>query len=294
MLLFEEISNLKSQAYQKEKSFHKENEKSTKYVQPLLKRKNELEKTNQEFLKQINDLDNKLREMGQTAQTLLMLLPKEDSVHTGKHGLGFENQNAVENPFVLNKAKEIAPSLYNIDEMGKNLISNHKIISEEELKCEAEKRFKVKQRKFLLSYHGFVHALTQFEEPPKVPLKRREVNLKKHLEQAQLASYDLKLWNNFPMKYFCFVNHLMLNFEKQNVSNQKINRDEIFTSWNHENDVMTKVLNQLSKEFEPLVRDINLQLKYFEQSLVKEMKYDLKYDMSLKDEFDGKCLILDN
>ncbi|GJX51098.1 hypothetical protein Tco_0277943 [Tanacetum coccineum] len=64
-----------------------------------------------------------------TAQTLHMLLPKEDSFHTGKHGLGFENQNDVENPFVLNKAKELAPSLYNTDEMGKELLSNHKIIS---------------------------------------------------------------------------------------------------------------------------------------------------------------------
>ncbi|GKD53284.1 hypothetical protein Tco_1286671 [Tanacetum coccineum] len=85
----------------------------------------------------------------------------------------------------------------------------------------------------------------------------------------------------------------MLNFEKQTVSKQKINRDEISTSWSHENDVMTKVQNRLSKEFEPLARDINLQLKYFEQSLVKEMKDDLKYGMSLENEFDEKCLILD-
>ncbi|GJX88648.1 hypothetical protein Tco_0340662 [Tanacetum coccineum] len=60
----EEISNLKSQACQKEKSFHKENKKYAEYVQPLLNRKNEVEKTNQEFLKQINDLNNKLLKAG--------------------------------------------------------------------------------------------------------------------------------------------------------------------------------------------------------------------------------------
>ncbi|GKD03821.1 hypothetical protein Tco_1178795, partial [Tanacetum coccineum] len=38
------------------------------------------------------------------------------------------------------KAKELTPSLYNIDEMGKDLLSDDKIISEEELKCEVEKR----------------------------------------------------------------------------------------------------------------------------------------------------------
>ncbi|GJW46880.1 hypothetical protein Tco_0078526 [Tanacetum coccineum] len=117
------------------------------------------------------------------------LLPKEDNVQTGKQGLGFENQN--------------------------DNLSDHKIISEEELKCEAEKRLKVKQRKSQLSYHGFVYAETQFEEPPKVPLKRRNVNLKehlkqleqakvlkKHLEQAQIRDHDPKLWNNLPMKSF--------------------------------------------------------------------------------------------
>nr|GEV51860.1 integrase, catalytic region, zinc finger, CCHC-type, peptidase aspartic, catalytic [Tanacetum cinerariifolium] len=185
-LLNKEILNLKSQACQKEKSFHKENEKYAEYVQPLLNRKNELEKTNQEFLKQINDLNNKLLKAGHTAQTFHMLLPKDDNVNTGKKGLGFENQNDAENPFVLNKDKGLTRSLYNIDEMGKDLLFDHKIISEEELKCKAKKRLKVKQRKYPLSYHCFLYGDTQFVEPPKVPLKRREVNLKKHLEQAQM------------------------------------------------------------------------------------------------------------
>ncbi|GJX75432.1 hypothetical protein Tco_0314027 [Tanacetum coccineum] len=115
-----------------------------------------------------------------------MLLPKEDNVQTGKQGLGFKNKNDVENPSILNKTKELTPSLYNIDKMGQDFLSDHKIISEEKLKCEAEKCLKVQQRKSPLSYHGFVYGETQFEEPPKVPLKIRHVNLKKHLEQAQL------------------------------------------------------------------------------------------------------------
>ncbi|GJT36922.1 hypothetical protein Tco_0936787 [Tanacetum coccineum] len=155
-LLNDEISNLKSQACEKDKTFAKENEKY-----------------------------DELRKAGQTDQTLRMLLPKEDNVNTGKQGLCFKNQNDDVNPSLLNKARELAPCLYNIDEMGKDLLLNHKIISEEELKCEAEKRLKVKQRKSPLSYHGFVYADTQFEEPPKVHLKRRNVNLKKkHLEQT--------------------------------------------------------------------------------------------------------------
>nr|GEY94370.1 reverse transcriptase domain-containing protein [Tanacetum cinerariifolium] len=150
-LLNDETSNLKSQACEKDKTFAKENEKYDE----------------------------------QTDQTVRMLLPKEDNVIMGKQGLCFENQNDDVNPSLLNKAKELAPCLYNIDEMGKYLLSDHKIISEEELKCEAEKRLKVKHEKSPLSYHGFVYAKTQFEEPPKVPLKRRNVYLKKHLEQTQ-------------------------------------------------------------------------------------------------------------
>ncbi|GKE23971.1 hypothetical protein Tco_1435483, partial [Tanacetum coccineum] len=106
--------------------------------------------------------------LNETAQTFHMLLPKEDNVNTGKHGLGFENQNDVDNPFILNKAKVLTPSLYNIDEIGKGLLSDHKIISKEELKCEAEKHLKVKQRKSPLLYHGFVYGDTQFVEPLKV------------------------------------------------------------------------------------------------------------------------------
>ncbi|GJY63614.1 retrovirus-related pol polyprotein from transposon TNT 1-94 [Tanacetum coccineum] len=80
------------------------------------------------------DADAERALVDKTAQTLHMLLPKEDSVHTGKQGLGFENKNDVENPFVLNKAKEIAPSLYNIDKIGKDSLFDHKIMSEKELK----------------------------------------------------------------------------------------------------------------------------------------------------------------
>ncbi|GJY11282.1 hypothetical protein Tco_0379467 [Tanacetum coccineum] len=66
-----------------------------------------------------------------------------------------------------------------------------------------------------------------------------------------------------------------------------------FTPWNHDNVVMTKVHKRLFEDFEPLARNINLQLNSFEKSLVKEMKDDLKYVLSLEDEFDEKCLILD-
>ncbi|GJU46240.1 hypothetical protein Tco_1203506 [Tanacetum coccineum] len=188
-----------------------------------------------------------------------------------------------------------ASLINNLNVMSKNVIRlivklNH---SEEELKCEAEKCLKVKQRKSLLSYHGFVYGETQFVEPPKVPLKRRDVNLKKHLEQAQLINYDPKLWKSLPMKYFCYVKQVMLKFEKEYVSKQNPPRENVFINMSFEDNVKRIARNRLSEEFKPLVKDVNLQLKYFEKGLVKEIKDDLKYVTSLEDEFDETCLILD-
>ncbi|GKB00115.1 hypothetical protein Tco_0828108 [Tanacetum coccineum] len=221
-------------------------------------------------------------------------------------GLGFKNQNDNMIPSVLNKAKELAPCLYNIDEMRKDELSDHKIISEEKLKCEAEKRLKVKQIKSPLSYHGFLYVETQFEEPPKFPLKRRNVNLnkhlkqfeqaevlKKHLEQAQLRDHDPKLWNSLPMKYFCYVKQAMIKFEKQTFSKLHLSQDnKLNFEQSYEHNINTRVRNRLIDEFEPLVKNVNLQLNCIEKSLVKEMKDDLKDetnqcdDVKLKFDFD--------
>nr|GEV73118.1 pyruvate, phosphate dikinase regulatory protein, chloroplastic [Tanacetum cinerariifolium] len=111
-LLNDEISNLKSQACQNDKTFTRENGNFDEY----------------------------------TDQTLQMLPPKEDNVQTGKQGLGPEKKNDFENPSLLKKAKELERCLYNIDEMGQDFLFDHKIIFEEELKCEAEKCLKVKQK----------------------------------------------------------------------------------------------------------------------------------------------------
>ncbi|GJV26691.1 hypothetical protein Tco_1383139 [Tanacetum coccineum] len=129
----------------------------------------------------------------------------------------------------------------------------------------------------------------------KIKLLNDEIsNLKSQACQKEKSFHgENEKYADLPMKYFCFVKHSMLNFEKQTVSKQEIKRDEFFTPWNHDNAVMTKIQKQLSNEFEMLAIDINLQLNCFEKSLVKEIKDDLKYAMSLEDEFDEKYLILD-
>ncbi|GKC10674.1 hypothetical protein Tco_1007456 [Tanacetum coccineum] len=78
-----------------------------------------------------------------------------------------------------------------------------------------------------------------------------------------------------------------------NVSKQNPPREDVFINSSFEDNVKRIARNPLSEEFEPLVKDVNLQLTCFENGLVKEMKYDLKYVTSLEDEFDETCLILD-
>ncbi|GJR88061.1 hypothetical protein Tco_0212072 [Tanacetum coccineum] len=74
------------------------------------------------------DAELKVHRVTNCSKLFNMLLLKEDNVNTGKQRLGFEILNDVENPFIFNKAKELTPSLYNIDEMGKDMLSDHKII----------------------------------------------------------------------------------------------------------------------------------------------------------------------
>ncbi|GKB53394.1 hypothetical protein Tco_0904147 [Tanacetum coccineum] len=95
------------------------------------------------------------------------------------------------------------------------------------------------------------------------------------------------------MKYFCYVKQTMLKFEKEIISKKKPPQEEVFINSSFEENVKRIARNRLSEELEHLVKDVNIQLNCFEKGLVKEIKDDLKYVTSLKDEFDETCLILD-
>ncbi|GJX63698.1 hypothetical protein Tco_0296598 [Tanacetum coccineum] len=81
----------------------------------------------------------------------------------------------------------------------------------------------------------------------------------------------------------------MLKFEKETVLKQNPPRENVFINLSFEDNVKRIARNQLSKEFKPLVKDVNLQLNCIENGFVKEMKEDLKYVTSLEDEFDETC-----
>ncbi|PWA99086.1 hypothetical protein CTI12_AA013290 [Artemisia annua] len=168
-----------------------------------------LENENQEFLKQANDIENKLRKLGQTTQTLNMLPTRDEDINTETSGIGFENIDHLENekPGFLNKVQKLTSILYNAEDMGKELSTDLLFESQDILNSEEEKRLKVKQRKTPFSYHDFVYGCTQLTEIPKEPFKRKDKNVKRFFKEAQLATYDANLWQNNARKQFCHLKH---------------------------------------------------------------------------------------
>nr|GFB74441.1 hypothetical protein [Tanacetum cinerariifolium] len=57
-------------------------------------------------LERLNFCENKLHEMGQTNQTVHMIMPSKDNLYNGRKGIGFEN------PRYFEKAKDLRPALY--------------------------------------------------------------------------------------------------------------------------------------------------------------------------------------
>nr|GEV33871.1 retrovirus-related Pol polyprotein from transposon TNT 1-94 [Tanacetum cinerariifolium] len=63
-------------------------------------------------LERLNECENKLHKMGQTNQTIHMIMPYKDTLYNGLKGIDFENPNYFE------KAKDLRPSLYDEKVIG--------------------------------------------------------------------------------------------------------------------------------------------------------------------------------
>ncbi|PWA42120.1 hypothetical protein CTI12_AA547560 [Artemisia annua] len=118
------LNNRKVQALLKENSDLKsENSRLQKTTSNFENVNTKLENENQEFLKRVNDLENKLRKLGQTTQTLNMLPTRDEDINTQTSGIGFENIDHLENEKLgfLDKVQKLTPILYNAEDMGKEL-----------------------------------------------------------------------------------------------------------------------------------------------------------------------------
>ncbi|GJR67755.1 retrovirus-related pol polyprotein from transposon TNT 1-94 [Tanacetum coccineum] len=97
-------------------------------------------------LERLNDCENKLHKIGQTRQTIHMIMPSKDKMYNGRKGIGFEN------PSYFCKAKELRPSLYDERVIGLGYTPMFLTHSNEALEIEKFKRARENKIEFAYDY----------------------------------------------------------------------------------------------------------------------------------------------
>nr|GFC01831.1 hypothetical protein [Tanacetum cinerariifolium] len=97
-------------------------------------------------LERLNVCENKIHEMGQTNQTVHMIMPSKDILYNGRKGIGFEN------PRYFEKAKDLRLSLYDKKVIGLGYTPMFHTHSDEALKIEKFKRSRENKIEFAYDY----------------------------------------------------------------------------------------------------------------------------------------------
>nr|GEY61296.1 hypothetical protein [Tanacetum cinerariifolium] len=98
------------------------------------------------FLERLNVCENKLHKMGQTNQTVHMIMPSKDNLYNGRKGIGFEN------PSYFEKAKDLRPTLYDEKVIGLGYTPMFLTHSDEALEIEKFKRSRENKIEFAYDY----------------------------------------------------------------------------------------------------------------------------------------------
>nr|GEX32556.1 copia protein [Tanacetum cinerariifolium] len=99
-------------------------------------------------LERLNECKNKLHKIGQTNQTIHMIIPSKDTLYNGRKGIGFENSSYFE------KAKDLRPSLYDEKVIGLGYTPMFLIHSDEALEIKKFKRARENKIKFAYDYRN--------------------------------------------------------------------------------------------------------------------------------------------
>ncbi|GJX04617.1 hypothetical protein Tco_0190533 [Tanacetum coccineum] len=97
-------------------------------------------------LERLNDCENKLHKIGQTSQTIHMIMPSKDKMYDGRKGIGFEN------PSYFCKAKDLRPILYDERVIGLGYTPMFLTHSNEALEIEKFKRARENKIEFAYDY----------------------------------------------------------------------------------------------------------------------------------------------
>nr|GEU88615.1 retrovirus-related Pol polyprotein from transposon TNT 1-94 [Tanacetum cinerariifolium] len=97
-------------------------------------------------LERLNVCENKLHKMGQTNQTIHMIMPSKDILYNGRKGIGFKN------PRYFEKAKDLRPSLYDEKVIGLGYTLMFRTHSDEASEIEKFKRARENKIEFAYDY----------------------------------------------------------------------------------------------------------------------------------------------
>nr|GEY06088.1 hypothetical protein [Tanacetum cinerariifolium] len=97
-------------------------------------------------LERLNVCENKLHKMGQTNQTVHMIIPSKDTLYNGRNEIGFEN------PRYFKKAKDLRLSLYDEKVIGLGYTPMFLTHSDEALEIEKFKRARENKIEFAYDY----------------------------------------------------------------------------------------------------------------------------------------------
>nr|GFA51006.1 hypothetical protein [Tanacetum cinerariifolium] len=113
-------------------------------------------------LEHLNVCENKLHKMGQTNQTVHMIMPSKDNLYNGRKGIGFEN------PSYFEKAKDLRPTLYDEKVIGLGYTPMFLTHSNEALEIKKFKRLRENKIQFANDYENlnasYVNEKINFED----------------------------------------------------------------------------------------------------------------------------------
>nr|GEW94816.1 hypothetical protein [Tanacetum cinerariifolium] len=94
----------------------------------------------------LNVCENKIHKIGQTNQTVHMIMPSKDNLYNGRKGIGFEN------PSYFLKAKDLRPMIYDEKVIGLGYTPMFLTHSDEALEIEKFKRSRENKIEFAYDY----------------------------------------------------------------------------------------------------------------------------------------------
>nr|GEY05132.1 hypothetical protein [Tanacetum cinerariifolium] len=113
-------------------------------------------------LERLNVYENKLHKMGQTNQTIHMIMPSKDKLYNGRKGFGFKNLS------YFKRAKDLRPTLYDEKVIGLGYTPMFLTHSNEDLKIEKFKRSRENKTEFAYDYRNlnasYVNEKINFED----------------------------------------------------------------------------------------------------------------------------------